>query len=528
MRIVYGSLIALLGVVVVAGLWWLFGPQVSTVAKNDPVPQALTASTSPILFAPIIDTPGHAATGTVTLGTNEQGQTIVRLNDFSTINGPDLFVYLATDIKATEFLSLGELQSTNGNQNYVVPDAKLLATHPYVLVWCKRFGVLFNYADISSLLSMTTTTTDQNNQTTDVPVVTTNTPTSATAIFANGCFWCVEHDLEKVPGVTGVVSGYAGGTTKNPTYETYQDGNHREVVEVTYNPQIVSYANLVEHIIKHGDPTDAEGSFYDRGVAYSPAIYFATPEEESTAQKVITVINDAKRFSAPLTIPVVPRTEFFAAEEYHQDYAKKNPIRYGYYRAASGRTKFYEKVWGSEASTFTFSVVPTGVNNQSSNMVPNSEQKQFTAASWVSFVKPSADQLKSSLSDIAYRVTQDDATERAGTSPLDQEYGRGIYVDVVSGEPLFLSRDKYDSGTGWPSFVKPINDEVVTLHEDKKLFSTRTEVRSRYADSHLGHVFTDGPADRGGMRYCMNGAALRFVSESAMSAAGYDYLLAAL
>jgi peptide methionine sulfoxide reductase msrA/msrB len=229
-----------------------------------------------------------------------------------------------------------------------------------------------------------------------------------------------------------------------------------------------------------------------------------------------------------LTIPVVPRTEFFAAEEYHQDYAKKNPIRYGYYRAASGRTKFYEKVWGSEASTFTFSVVPTGVNNQSSNMVPNSEQKQFTAASWVSFVKPSADQLKSSLSDIAYRVTQDDATERAGTSPLDQEYGRGIYVDVVSGEPLFLSRDKYDSGTGWPSFVKPINDEVVTLHEDKKLFSTRTEVRSRYADSHLGHVFTDGPADRGGMRYCMNGAALRFVSESAMSAAGYDYLLAAL
>jgi peptide methionine sulfoxide reductase msrA/msrB len=145
----------------------------------------------------------------------------------------------------------------------------------------------------------------------------------------------------------------------------------------------------------------------------------------------------------------------------------------------------------------------------------------FTAESWNNYTKPSSDELRKTLSDIAYRVTQEDGTERAGTSPLDKNYEPGIYVDIVSGEPLFSSRDKYDSGTGWPSFVQPISDEVVTLHEDRKLFSTRTEVRSRYADSHLGHVFPDGPADRGGMRYCMNGAALRFIPLAEMESTGY-------
>ncbi len=521
MKIFYGSLIALFGVVIVAGLWWLFGPQVSTVAKNDPVPQALTASTSPLQFAPIVDTPGHAATGTVSIGTDEQGQTVLRLNDFSTINGPDLFVYLATDIEASEFFSLGTLKSTNGNQNYVVPDPSLLATHQFMLVWCKRFGVLFNYADISSLIPMTTPN-EQAVDRTDSESLREALPTSATAQFANGCFWCVEHDLEKVPGVLGVVSGYAGGTTKNPTYENYSDGGHREVVQVTYNPQIVSYANLVEHIIKHGDPTDPAGSFYDRGVAYSPAIYYATEAEATIAKGVIAAVNDAKKFSLPLTIPVLPEAPFFAAEEYHQDYAKKNPIRYTYYRAASGRTKFYEKIWGVEAATFTFSSAPPRV------AVAPTVTPSFTADSWVGYKKPDAATLRTQLSDIAYRVTQEDATERSGTSPLDQEYGRGVYVDIVSGEPLFLSKDKFDSGTGWPSFVRPISDSVVTLHEDKKLFSTRTEVRSRYADSHLGHVFTDGPADRGGLRYCMNGAALRFVPEVEMVAAGYEYLVGSL
>jgi peptide methionine sulfoxide reductase msrA/msrB len=339
----------------------------------------------------------------------------------------------------------------------------------------------------------------------------------ATAIFANGCFWCVEHDLQKVPGVVEVVSGYAGGSTQSPTYDTYAAGGHREVVEVTYNPQVVSYANLVEHILKHGDPTDPEGSFYDRGISYSPAIYYETEAEKNAAQAVIAAVDASGKLGEPITVPVLKRSAFFAAEEYHQDYAKKNPLRYNYYRAASGRTKFFEGVWGSAANKFQFSVAPDAdITNHAKTMTT-----PFTPTSWVNFQKPDDEELRVTLTDIAYRVTQEDGTERAGTSPLDKNYEPGIYVDIVSGEPLFSSRDKYDSGTGWPSFVRPISEEAVTLREDRKLFSTRTEVRSRYADSHLGHVFPDGPADRGGMRYCMNGAALRFIALADMEGAGY-------
>ena len=149
----------------------------------------------------------------------------------------------------------------------------------------------------------------------------------------------------------------------------------------------------------------------------------------------------------------------------------------------------------------------------------------ITGAAWENYVKPNDETLKATLDELAYRVTQKEGTERAGTSPLDKEYGRGIYVDILSGEPLFSSRDKFDSGTGWPSFTAAISADAVTEHEDRKLFSTRTEIRSRYADNHLGHVFPDGPTDRGGLRYCMNGVALRFVPETEMVANGYQMYL---
>ena len=357
----------------------------------------------------------------------------------------------------------------------------------------------------------------------DIPPVPTSTKvtdgTPATALLANGCFWCVEHDLEKVPGVITVISGFAGGKSIDPTYDDYFQGGHREVVEVTYDPTVVSYANLVEHILKHGDPTDGEGSFYDRGAAYAPAVYYATEEEKSTAAAVIKAIDMSGKFTKPITVPVLSRPMFYPAEEYHQDYAKKNPVRYNYYRAASGRTKFYQSVWGSSADTFEFSAT------SQENVKNNSMQTSFTADSWNNYVKPSEEVLRQQLSEVSYRVTQEDSTERSGTSELDKTYEPGIYVDVVSGEPLFSSRDKYDSGTGWPSFLKPLSSEVVRLHEDRKLFSTRTEVRSRFADSHLGHVFNDGPVDRGGMRYCMNGAALRFIPQADMEASGYGYLI---
>ncbi len=337
---------------------------------------------------------------------------------------------------------------------------------------------------------------------------------SATAILANGCFWCVEHDLEKVPGVMSVVAGYAGGSTRNPTYTDYAAGGHREVVLVTYDPGIVTYAMLVEHLIKHGDPTDTTGSFGDRGPEYAPAIYYDTEIEATLARAVIAEVNSAHVFTTPLTIPVLASVPFWPAEDYHQDYAQKNPIRYNFYRSGSGRDDFIRKYWGEDADRFTFSnTINTPINQ--SNM-------STTTKHWQAFIKPDDATLKNTLTPIQYKVTQKDGTEPPFNNLYDKNYEPGIYVDVVSGEPLFSSRDKYDSGTGWPSFTKPINDEVVTLHEDTTFFSKRTEVRSAIADSHLGHVFPDGPQDRGGMRYCMNSAALRFIPEAELDTAGYS------
>lgn len=325
-----------------------------------------------------------------------------------------------------------------------------------------------------------------------------------TAMLAGGCFWCVESDLEKIPNVLEVVSGYAGGRSTSPTYENYAEGGHREVVLVSYDDREVGYRQLVSYHIKHIDPTDGEGSFYDRGVQYGPAVYYANDEEKVIAEEVLKEIDESGVYAKPLQVALLPRSEFYPAEEYHQDYYKKNHLKYSYYRQASGRDAFVEKHWGDEAGVIT------------------SEGGNY---SWADFKKPSDDQLRGQLTDIQYKVTQEDGTERAFQNEYDKNYEPGIYVDIVSGEPLFSSSDKYDSGTGWPSFVKPITTEAITLHTDRKLFSVRTEVRSRYADSHLGHVFDDGPADRGGRRYCMNSAALRFVPKDQMEAEGYgDFL----
>ncbi len=349
----------------------------------------------------------------------------------------------------------------------------------------------------------------------------------ATAIFANGCFWCVEHDLESLPGILDVVSGYTGGTTENPTYKNHAASQHREAVLVTYNPQIISYANLVEHIIKHGDPTDDKGSFFDRGPQYAPAIYYSSVEESNIAKAVIRAVDETGVFPEPLPLPVLERKTFYPAEDYHQDYAKNNTLKYSYYRTASGRTAYIDQVWGTERTTFSISNALL-LSGSGQSATTTSMTKQFTLNSWDEFVVPDEMTLRAMLDESAYKVIREAGTERAGSSPLNENIERGIYVDVVSGEPLFSSRDKYDSGTGWPSFVKPISATAVTLHEDKKLFTTRTEVRSRFADSHLGHVFDDGPVDRGGLRYCMNGVALRFIPESEMEAAGYRAWLSLL
>lgn len=167
----------------------------------------------------------------------------------------------------------------------------------------------------------------------------------ATAIFAGGCFWCVQSDLEKIPEVISVVSGYSGGASEQPTYENYAAGGHREVVEVTYNPAKTTYRQLVEHLLRHIDPTDAGGSFADRGEEYSPAIYYANEEEKKIAEEVIAAIDTSGRFEEPIAVAVEPRQPFWSAEEYHQDYAEKNTEHYKAYRSASGRDAFVKKHW---------------------------------------------------------------------------------------------------------------------------------------------------------------------------------------
>ena len=349
-----------------------------------------------------------------------------------------------------------------------------------------------------------------------------NQATKATLILAGGCFWCVEADLEKLLGITEVISGYAGGTTNNPTYETYHDGGHREVVQVHYDASLLTPEQIWIYALKHMDPTDGLGSFYDRGIYYSPAIYYKNISEKLAIEDLIAEIDDKGPYGKPLSVAVEPESTFYAAEEYHQNYYKGtlSQVKYKYYRSGSGRDAFISKYWNGdtgptlpwrEVSAPSQVITPVAVNPGAA-----------TAPPWMNYQKPDQATLKATLDTSAYSVTQTGGTEHAGTSPLDKNYERGIYVDILSGEPLFSSRDKFDSGTGRPSFVAPISPDSVTEHVDKKLFSTRTEIRSAIADNHLGHVFPDGPSVRGGLRYCMNGVALRFVPEAQMAATGYD------
>ena len=357
-----------------------------------------------------------------------------------------------------------------------------------------------------------------------------------TMLVAGGCFWCVEADLEKLPGVLEAVSGYAGGTTDSPSYETYAQNGHREVVAVTYDPVAVSYEEILIYALKHMDPTDAVGSFGDRGEHYSPAFYYETDVERAAIESLMVEVDKYGPYQAPLAIDVEKRSTFYPAEDYHQDYYQGlTRVRYEVYRRASGRDAFIERHWGSATGpTLSWRTqAPTAASMARTSRskfetTTTSANHSSNSNMWEQYEKPPKAELKAQLDPLVYRVTQEEGTERAGTSPLEKNEESGIYVDVLSGEPLFSSKDKYDSGTGWPSFTQPITPEAVTEHEDRKLFSVRTEIRSAIADNHLGHVFTDGPSDQGGLRYCMNGAALEFVPEAEMESRGYGAYLDAI
>jgi peptide methionine sulfoxide reductase msrA/msrB len=321
------------------------------------------------------------------------------------------------------------------------------------------------------------------------------------ATFAGGCFWCTEADFEKLPGVVKVISGYTGGNKENPTYEEVSSGTtgHVEAVQVYYDPSKITYEELLDYFWKHVDPTDAGGQFVDRGAQYRSVIFYHNEEQKQLAEKSKEALSKSARFNKPIVTEILKITRFYKAEDYHQDYYKTHSLKYKFYRFRSGRDQFLEKTWGKQMET----------------MKPKEEKP---------YKKPDDATLKKKLTSLQYEVTQKNETERPFKNEYWDNHKEGIYVDIVSGEPLFSSSDKFDSGTGWPSFTRPLEPNNIVEKEDGSFFMKRVEVRSKYADSHLGHVFNDGPPPTG-LRYCMNSAALRFIPKEDLEKEGYGQYL---
>src|SRR6056297_4108 len=353
-------------------------------------------------------------------------------------------------------------------------------------------------------------------------------PGLAVATFAGGCFWCVEAGYEKrVSGVVEAVSGYAGGEEANPSYKQVASGQtgHTEAVQVYYDPEKMTYEGLLAGLWRMMDPTDNQGQFVDRGQQYRPAIFYHNAEQKRLAEQAVAELEASGVYEKPVVIEIVPLENFFPAEEYHQDYYDKNPVRYNFYTFNSGRYQFIEKVYGEDYeldyTRFQENATVDGSDDLVSNGASMNSQSQVSEGfDSEAFEKPDQQTLKQRLTDMQYEVTQEDATEPAYNNKYWDNKKPGLYVDIVSGEPLFSSRDEYKSNTGWPSFTRPITPDAVVERADNSFFMTRKGIRRTPAGSHLGLDLHGGPGATG-LRYCMNSAAMDFIPLEDMEEAGY-------
>lgn len=319
------------------------------------------------------------------------------------------------------------------------------------------------------------------------------------ATFAGGCFWCLEADLLHLPGVLSATSGYTGGHTPQPTYDEVCGGEsgHYEAVRARFDPELVSYRALVDWFWGRIDPGDPDGQFCDHGPQYRTAVFVHDAGQEREALASKQALEELGALPRPVATAILPAGAFFPAEGCHQGYSLKNPRRYQQYRTGCGRDATLARLWGPRAAD-----VLSGFASRLARRTP-----------------PEAE-LRALLSPLAFRVAREDGTEPPFDNACWDEHRPGLYLDAVSGAPLFSSQHKFDSGTGWPSFFRPLIPGNLVLRADRKLLAPRTEVRAWHSDSHLGHVFPDGPAEMGGQRYCMNSAALRFVPLAELEAAG--------
>lgn len=326
------------------------------------------------------------------------------------------------------------------------------------------------------------------------------TPINTRTIYlAGGCFWGLEAYMERVEGVVDAVSGYANGKTTNPSYEDVIKGSgHAETVKVTYDADKTNLATILAYYNKVIDPTSLNKQGNDKGIQYRTGIYYTDPSDKAIIDDNLSKL--ARQFNQKIVVENQPLHHFYEAESYHQDYLTKNPNGYCHIDVSLANQKIPVIRPLPKADTLSQALDPIRYQQYDKN-------------------------LQDRLSKAQFNITQNGATERAFSHHYDHLFDKGLYVDVVSGEPLFLSTDKYNSGCGWPSFTKPISKEVITTLPDTSFNMVRTEVRSRVADSHLGHMFNDGPKDKGGLRYCINGDALQFIPLSDMQNAGYGVLV---